>query len=181
MRLEKEQYEEIKQTVIDTFSEFDIQCIPISAFELATKMGLTIVPYSSLEMDKREAAIRISKDGFSFEPMPGKWLIYYNDEMGNYERVNRTIMHEIGHYALGHTKTGSIEEAEANFFAKYALTPPPLVHTLGVVINVTSIKRAFRVSHRAASYAYKYYKRWLNADDEYTDYELQLLQLFKVA
>lgn len=181
MQLKKEQYEMIKQTVIDTFSEYNVQCIPISGFELATKMGITVIPYSSLGEDGEITAKRMSRDGFSLETTDGKWKIFYNEKDNSYERINRTIMHEIGHYALGHIKSGGIEEAEANFFAKYALTPPPLVHTLGVEINISSIKRAFRVSRRAASYAYKYYKRWLDIDEEYTDYELRLLQLFEVA
>ena len=43
MRLEDEQYEEIKRTVIDTFSVYGIRCIPISAFEMATKMGIKVI------------------------------------------------------------------------------------------------------------------------------------------
>ena len=39
MRLENEQYEEIKQTVIETFEEYSIKSIPISAFEMAIKIG----------------------------------------------------------------------------------------------------------------------------------------------
>ena len=39
-------------------------------------------------------------------------------------------MHEVGHYALGHIKEGDEEEAEAEFFAKYALAPPPLIHNM---------------------------------------------------
>ena len=53
MRLEDEQYEEIKRTVIDTFSVYGIRCIPISAFEMATKMGIKVIPYSALSEEKR--------------------------------------------------------------------------------------------------------------------------------
>lgn len=181
MRLEKEQYEQIKQTVIDTYLEYDVKCIPISAFELAVKMGIKVVAYSSLSKTKKEAAKKISFDGFSVEQEDGTWQIYYNDEGNNYERINRTIMHEIGHYSLGHVKEGTEEEMEANFFAKYALAPPPLVHTLPA-ITVKAIKKAFNISWQAARYAYRYYQTWLNyGQEEYTDYERKLLQLFKVA
>ena len=45
MRLETAQYEYIKQTVIDTYLEYGIKCIPINAFELAIKMGIKLTPY----------------------------------------------------------------------------------------------------------------------------------------
>lgn len=181
MRLENEQYEQIKQTVIDTYLEYNVKCTPISAFELAIKMGIKLVAYSSLNAEKKEAARKISLDGYSVEMKDGTWLIFYNDEGNNYERINRTIMHEIGHYSLGHIDGGEEEEMEANFFAKYALAPPPLVHNLSV-ITVHSIKKAFDISWQAANYAYKYYNNWLNhGRNEYTDYEIKLLELFEVA
>ena len=43
-------------------------------------------------------------------------------------RIRFTIMHEIGHIVLDHTEHSDLAESEANFFAKYALAPPPLVH-----------------------------------------------------
>lgn len=181
MRLENEQYEQIKQTVIDTYLEYNVKCTPISAFELAVRMGLKLVAYSSLNEEKKAAAKMISLDGYSAEMKDGTWVIYYNDEGNNYERINRTIMHEIGHYSLGHIEEGEEEEMEANFFAKYALAPPPLVHKLSI-ITPDSIKRAFDISWQAAYYAYKYYKNWLNyGQKEYTDYEIKLLELFEVA
>lgn len=103
MRLEDEQYEEIKRTVIDTFSLYGIRCIPISAFEMATKMGIKVIPYSALSEEKRSAAMRESKDGFSIgSSQSQEWMIFYNDACESYGRINQTIMHEIGHYAMGH-------------------------------------------------------------------------------
>ena len=102
MRLENEQYEEIKRTVIDTFSIYGIRCIPISAFEMATKMGLMVIPYSALPKKQRKAAINQSKDGFSICNLQNQeWKIFYNDSCKSYGRINQTIMHEIGHYAMG--------------------------------------------------------------------------------
>ena len=113
MRLEDEQYEEIKRTVIDTFSMYGIRCIPISAFEMAVKMGLKVVPYSALNEEQREAAMSQSKDGFSIGDLRSQeWKIYYNDSCKCYGRINQTIMHEIGQYAMGHIKGEEEEEAE---------------------------------------------------------------------
>ena len=181
MRLKIDQYEQIKQTVIDTYQEYDIRCVPISAFELAIKMGIKLVAYSSLSKEKKEAAKRISKDGYSVDAKMSGWQIYYNDEDNNYERINRTIMHEIGHYSLGHIKDGKEEEMEANFFAKYALAPPPLVHKLPNV-TVKAIKVEFDISWKSAYYAHKYYESWCHSlINGYTDYEFKLLGLFDVA
>lgn len=182
MWLGNEQYEEIKQVIIDTFIYYKIKCIPISSFELATKMGLKVIPYSSLGKRGKEAAVKISRDGFSIERQNKSWLIYYNDECGVYGRINYTIMHEIGHYALGHLKEGDLEEAEANFFAKYALAPPPLVHNFVSIKSPIAIQNIFEISQQAALFAYKYYKKWLNFGlEDYTDYELRLLELFEIA
>ena len=157
MRLENEQYEEIKRVAIDTFSLYGIRCIPISAFEMATKMGIKIVPYSALNEEKRIAAMRESNG-----------------------RINQTIMHEIGHYAMGHIKDGEEEEAEANFFAKYALAPPPLIDNFIENVTPDAIRTTFDLSNQAAKYAYWYYRSWLyNGIGHYTDYEEKMLDLFK--
>lgn len=184
MKLENEQYEEIKRTVIDTFLEYGVRSILISAFEMATKMGLSVMPYSALNEPQRKVALKISRDGFSVEVDSRTWIIYYNDSCKNYGRINHTIMHEIGHYAMGHTEKGEEEEkeTEAKFFAKYALAPPPLIHQLRMPIDANIIMKCFDISYEAACYAYKYYIRWLKfGGDEYTDYELKMLDLFNVA
>ena len=38
-------YEEIKQIVVDLFVRYNVSCVPVNGFELATKMGITVVPY----------------------------------------------------------------------------------------------------------------------------------------
>ncbi len=40
MRLKDYKYEEIKCEVIHMFIKYDIKCLPISGFEIATKMGI---------------------------------------------------------------------------------------------------------------------------------------------
>ena len=38
-------YEEIKQIVVDLFVKYDVSCVPVNGFELATKMGIKVIPY----------------------------------------------------------------------------------------------------------------------------------------
>lgn len=171
-------YEEIKQAVVNMFVKYDVCCVPVNGFELATKMGIKVLPYSSIFASKRWLLLKKSEDGFSVEKTSGEWYIYYNDSK-SYGRINNTIMHEIGHIILDHTEDSELAEKEVKFFAKYALVPPVLVHKLKLD-NAMDIASIFNVSIQAAYYAYSYYKKWLqHGSSDYTNYEITLLYLFQ--
>ena len=177
MRLNNDQYEFIKGEVIALFEKYDIKCIPISGFELATKMGIRLVSYSSLPSIKLATAVKISQDGFFLEENDGNPWIYYNDKK-NYQRINITLLHEIAHYVLDHQSGTDVEEAEARFFAKYASAPPPLVHKIRPD-TPEEIEHFFDLSHEASVYALNYYRKWLYYGSfDYTEYEKRLLNLF---
>lgn len=180
IRLSDDRYEEIKNIVVKLFVKYGVCCVPVNGFELATKMGIKVIPYSAILEGKRWLLLKKSEDGFSVEKNLGEWYIYYNDEK-DYGRINNTIMHEIGHIVLDHTEDSELAEKEVKFFAKYALVPPVLVHKLQVD-NPEDIANIFEVSYEAACYAYSYYKKWLRYGAlDYTDYELVLLDLFQRA
>lgn len=182
MRLYDEQYEYIKREVTDIFIRYDVKCTPISGFEVAQKMGIIVIPYSALSKIKLDAANKISHDGFYLEPGDGKEYIYYDDTRG-YERSNMTILHEIGHCVLGHDDNTLPEEAEAeaNFFAKYAIAPPPLVHRFRPK-TPEDVQKHFFISYEAAYNALSYYHKWLKyGESEYTEYEVVLLKQFAIA
>ncbi|MBQ4289164.1 MAG: ImmA/IrrE family metallo-endopeptidase [Clostridia bacterium] len=163
------------------FVRYDIKCIPISGFEIAIKMGIKLIPYTSLSPIKREKAYDISEDGFYAEPGDGKEYIFYND-LKQYNRCNMTILHEIGHAVLGHSEDmdHDVVEAEAAFFAKYALAPPPLVNKLHNK-SIKSISNTFDISMEAAKYAEEYYQKWLHfGPSNYLDYERVLIRQVKV-
>lgn len=176
-RLSNKRCEEIKKIVVNTFEELDIRCIPISAFEIATKLGAVVVPYSSKNKETRQLMIERSEDGFTVKK-DGMWYIFYNDAK-SYGRINHTLSHECGHIVLDHTEESELAEAEAKFFAKYALAPPVLIHKLELK-NAYEVHVHFDISHEAANYAFAYYRKWLTYGKKYyTDYEIRLLQLFK--
>lgn len=121
----------------------------------------------------------VSEDGFSIK-YSGVWYIYYNEKIG-YGRTNYTITHECGHIILDHTEPSDLAEAEANFFAKYAIAPPVLIDVLDLK-DPEEIYTHFEISHQAAIYAFSYYKKWLTYGNRfYTNYEQRLLKLFSVA
>lgn len=176
MRLDDDTYEEIKQAVADMFVDYDIKGVPLCSFEVAVKIGMSIIPYSALDPLARLKAVSYSEDGYSLETNDGEWIIYYNDEDKDYSRINQTIMHEIGHYILGHIEEGEAEEAEAKFFAKYALASPPLIHNMQKEKTVENIMVSFDIGYMAASYALQYYRKWIKyGKTDYVDYEIKII------
>ena len=90
-------------------------------------------------------------------------------------------MHEIGHIVLGHSEESDLAEAEANFFAKFALAPPVLIHKLGAN-SPQEVAEKFDLGIQFASYAYGYYLKWQRYRKfDYTSYELKILKLFEKA
>ena len=177
LKLQTKRCEEIKWTVVDMYEKYDICCVPISGFEIAIKMGIKVIPYSSMTESTQKLLMKKSEDGFCVETNTGEWRIYYNDKR-SYGRINNTIMHEIGHIVLDHTEDSELAEKEVKFFAKYALVPPVLVHKLKLN-NPREITRVFNVSMEAATYAFLYYQKWLRyGASEYTGYEQKILRLF---
>jgi Zn-dependent peptidase ImmA (M78 family) len=182
MKLTDQEYESIKQEVIDILARYDIRCTPISGFEIAQKMGIIVMPYSALTKKQRQAVEEISSDGCYMEPGDGREYIIYNDTEG-YARSNMTLLHEIGHCVLGHDDDTdpALAEAEANFFAKYIIAPPPLIHQIKPTCP-EDIQKYFCVSHQAACNALNYYHKWLcYGGVNYTTYELVLLHQFQIA
>lgn len=176
LKLSDQRCEEIKEIIVKIFEKYDIKSIPICGFEIATKIGAVVIPYSSKSIEKQKYMLEISEDGFSTK-YNGTWYIFYNDKKG-YRRTNNTIMHECGHIVLDHTQESELAEAEANFFAKYAIAPPVLIHKLKLK-NAYEIYNHFDISLEAATYAFSYYQKWLTyGDRDYTNYELRLIKLF---
>lgn len=159
--------------------KLNIQCIPINGFEIASKLGAVVVPYSSKSNETRQFMLQESQDGFTVK-RDGKWYIFYNDTK-SYGRLNNTLTHECGHIVLDHTEESELAEAEAKFFAKYAIAPPVLIHKLKLK-NPCEVYERFDISYEAACYAFDYYRKWLTyGNKDYTNYEMRLLQLFKEA
>lgn len=79
-------YEEIKRIVVDLFARYSVSCVPVNGFELATKIGISIVPYSATTESKRWLLFKKSEDGFCVEKNVGEWFIYYNGQK-DYGRI----------------------------------------------------------------------------------------------
>lgn len=182
--------EDIKQEVSFMFEECEISSYPIDCFDIANKLYYVLKPYSSLTPEEYMNALCINPDGFSrveTNPTTGmnQYVIYYND-YAQYERMRWTIFHEIGHIYLGHhdnpdDSNSATEEAEANFFAKYAIAPPPLI-AITHCSDASDIANIFCVSAEASEYSYEYYMKWMKYGPRcYASYERRMLRLFLAA
>jgi Zn-dependent peptidase ImmA (M78 family) len=179
IKLSDERCEEIKEEVVKLFDKYGVNCVPINGFEIANKMGVKVIPYSSKSEATRNLCLNESEDGFCVF-RNNQWTIFYNDEK-QYGRINNTMLHEIGHVILEHTEDSELAEKEVKFFAKYALVPPVLVHKLKID-TPEDIEEIFNVSYEAAIYALIYYKKWLNYGGRfYTPYEEKLLSMFNAS
>ena len=178
IKLSYEQYEFIKGEVVALFERYEIRKVPINGFELAKKMGIELKPFSSLDEAKLTCAKKLSTDGFFIEDNYGNNFIYYNDIGITTGRINMTILHEIGHCVLDHTGRSPEEEAEAAFFAKYAIAPPPLINLIHPRES-NEIEYFFGLSNEASIFSFNYYKKWISLRNKNNkEYEVRLLSLF---
>lgn len=179
-------YEEIKKTISVLIEKYDIKKIPLDVFGLAKKLKISLVKYSQLteyEIKKLEKhGISRDSDGFfALVVKKGQIVpyIYYNDNKP-IERIRFTILHEIGHYILNHKQQSCLAEAEANFFAKYLIAPPILIHRINPS-DYMEIASIFKISEECAWYAFDYYQKWLyhhiNIGCNYNSYEEKILKI----
>lgn len=178
MRLSDARYEDIKRIIVQMYEATNVCSTPISGFEIATRMGISVIPYSAFVPSKKSLALTFSGDGFSAFDQ-GTWRIAYNDDRARpYGRVNFTILHELGHIVLKHTEDSDLADTEADFFAKFAQCPPVLIQKLGIS-DVGGIMEHFEISYGAACYALDYYHKWLRyGGSYYKDYEIRACKLF---
>lgn len=173
-----ERYDELKARVADLFEKINLCSLPINAFEIAARMNFHTVPYKAWP-DRAAKLAAKQKDGVSFL-LGCETYILYNDDK-TFERQNWTIMHEVAHRFLGHRNSSVVAEREAEFFAKYALIPPPLVNMLGIT-SPDEIQKYFIASREAALYGMNYYQKWLrHHTTKFTQTEERILRLFAAA
>ena len=179
--------DEIKQEVLYMYEETETHTWPIDCFAIAKALNYIVVPYSYCSV---QDMIAIDEDGFSkvvYNPWTGlyNYVIYYNDAQTNEGRLRWTIFHEIGHIYLGHhdnpdDSLSEIEEAEADFFAKYAIAPPPLINAADCK-DMWDVQGIFRTSAQAAEYIYDYYRKWLQYGPQgFLPFEVKLLKQFNI-
>ena len=114
--------------------------VPVHLNLIKKHYGIKIIPYSKAKNYKNFTQKMKNGDGFS-TILNGQKIIYFNDKNRTIQRIRFTIAHELGHCLLGHdlSKTkyrnseidfdsDSIEEIQANIFARDILMPAIVLH-----------------------------------------------------
>ena len=182
MRLSGNRYDEIERKAISLFTKLKINKFPLDCFEICEQLNIAVIPYTKVSERKRKMLNIASEDGCHalWEVSEGIFVnaVYYNDEMPS-RRIRFTLMHELGHIILDHTEHSELAESEANYFAKYALAPPPLVHKLKIG-DYLELAEKFDISYECAYYSMQKYLKWLRyGSPEFSDYEITLISLFQ--
>ena len=162
MYLNDNTYEYLKKRCVALLEHCHVDDFPYYVYKVALKFADRIIPYSKLKGKPNgyAKAMAMSKDGFTLQMDDGRWRIYYNDD-NNIPRCRFTLMHEVGHIWLGHNQSTEVTESSADFFARYCLVPPAIVHHFHCK-NEQEIASHFWISDEAAYYAWEHYISWLN-------------------
>lgn len=141
-------YEKAVKRSFDLLLDEEITTFPIDSFKIAESFGWVVKTYTQLAKEMgctvNELA-SISPDSLT-KKCKGYYVIAYNDTAENCpERINFSIMHEIGHIYMNHFKYANNNylyknglneglykklECEANCFARNALCPAILVREI---------------------------------------------------
>lgn len=173
MRLSDSRYENIKKDIVKMYIDNDISTIPINVYNLSKRLGYILKPYSLLGVDKANKLIEINEDGFN-RVEGGKVVIYYNDVKLE-GRIRFTIMHEIAHVIRQHKQYSEL--AEANWYAAYALCPPPIVDKLQITDYEELISK-FNITNSCAYNSMNRYISWKKRNIPLLEYEKDLVKQF---
>lgn len=147
-------YLKINYLILNIYKEHKIKSFPIDCFDLLELYGFTCKSYSSQPNKKRAKCFLVSNDAFTI-----KNTVFYNDEMLN-GRIRFTLMHELGHYILGHEEPLTIQhEKQADLFASHILAPRMAIH-YAQCKNLNDVSKVFGMTFEASDYAFQDYRRW---------------------
>ncbi len=126
MRLPECERENIEKEVACLLRDYGVDSYPIDIFQLLSQLGIRVIPYSSMTDECRQAALSQSVEGFKARDANRNFMVCYNDSRPA-NRIRFTLAHELGHIWLEHKHGTPEEEAQANYFAGYLLSPHPLL------------------------------------------------------
>lgn len=149
-------YTRAERLAADVYEACNIHHLPINCDAILEHYGLRAININQFRTQPElyRLCLNFSEDSFLFRK---RKLIIYKDI--DYFRTRFSLMHELGHYLLGHHLGSPGEEAEANHFAGYLLAPRPYFPYVGS-INLRTISFCFDISRRAAEIARENYYSW---------------------
>lgn len=137
----------IDNKILSIYKECKIQTFPIDCELILQHYGFVLYTYKELQNANKtlyNAAKSYSNDAFRF-----RMSIYYNSCMPK-NRIRFTLMHELGHFILGHRSQEIESEQEADYFASCMLVPRIAILRTGCT-TADDIHDQFEVSYTAAN------------------------------
>lgn len=157
--LQKIDYEKIENAFIDLVEDCGFSSFPVDFFDLARRLDVELVEYSSLSQKDWEQFECKYRDGLSLIH-GGQYQILYNDCILPKGRMRFTLWYELGHIALHHFddefKSAERQAAECRHFAKFALAPMPFV-LMAEPESPADIMEIFGTSEECSFYIYDDY------------------------
>lgn len=174
-------FQKIEEDVVNLHVNLELN-IPVNPCKVASSLNFIVRPFSDLsENERRELKLLLgtSNSGLSYlDPNLKSYIIWVNDLNSMYkQRINFTIMHEIGHIRMGHRCDSSLAEIIANYYAAYALVPSPLPSLFNCSSSFEIAKR-FDVSPDCASHCQKRCEKWAMFNKKTKYYEDKLLDYY---
>lgn len=151
-------YHDILLKILDVYRECEIQSFPIDCYSILRHYGYRIFTYQNMrDINERlyEYCRNYSEDAFRY----GANRIIAYDETKSPYRIRFSIMHELGHIMLGHSKECPQHEHQANFFASNILAPRMAIH-FAQCEDEYDVSSRFQISREAGCYAFQNYRLW---------------------
>ena len=178
IKLPKKVYTMIEKAVTKLFLELNIGKYPIDPFEIIIRKGYVLRTYSELSDQKRQALRSKDLDATSFYDPNLKTFVIYYDETQTIERIRFTLMHEVGHIALGHKEESDLAKKMADYFAAYSLAPSPIIMKYHCE-DYLEVADIFVISTESAYYTFQRYNNWYEYGGRIKAYEEALIAQFE--
>lgn len=120
-------YQLISDKVLEVYIECNIREFPIDCIRILQHYNFRLLTYKEIRESNpelHEMAKEFTNDAFQY-----KKIICYNSSTIE-RRIRFSLMHELGHYLLGHKETSRENEIEADYFASCVLAPRAVVWKL---------------------------------------------------
>jgi len=161
-------YDYVHKKVFEFITSQNIKDFPCDVTQIIKNNNWCIVPYSEMIKDLNctlQDAISIFGNDATVLYNGIKYIITFNDMVQWPQRIPFTLMHEVGHIALGHLEDYEqfssfhkymncneykIFETEANIFARNVLAPAPIISKISKP-DASWVQKVFGLSASAAS------------------------------
>ena len=151
-------YHDILVKILDVYRDCEVQSFPIDCYSILRHYGYRIFTYQNIrDINERlyQYCRNYSEDAFRYG---AKRIIAYDENKSPF-RIRFSIMHELGHIMLGHSRECAYNEQQANFFASNILAPRMAIH-FAQCRNEDDVSSVFQISREAGSYAFQNYRLW---------------------